>query len=82
MIADGSYDLNKEDPLIRLLGPEHGGRSRTVCEIIGSTKVHGGLIKNVNHSTCSVNTKPSYHDSSCGSGGPCNDYPPIQVIYL
>ncbi|KAL4583243.1 hypothetical protein LXL04_007811 [Taraxacum kok-saghyz] len=73
MIADGSYDLNKEDPLIRLLGPEHGGRSRTVCEIIGSTKVHGGLIKNVNHSTCSVNT-------SCGSGGPCNDYPPIQTM--
>ncbi|KAL4567728.1 hypothetical protein LXL04_023320 [Taraxacum kok-saghyz] len=80
MIADGSYDLNKEDPLIRLLGPEHGGRSHTVCEIIGSTKVHGGLIKNVNHSTCSVNTKPSYHDSSCGSGGPCNDYPPIQTM--
>ncbi|KAL4585004.1 hypothetical protein LXL04_009617 [Taraxacum kok-saghyz] len=72
MIADGSYDLNKEDPLIRLLGPEHGGRSCTVCEIIGSTKVHGGLIKNVNHSTCSVNTK--------GSGGPCNDYPPIQTM--
>ncbi|KAL4563343.1 hypothetical protein LXL04_027384 [Taraxacum kok-saghyz] len=37
MIADGSYDLNKEDPLIRLLGPEHGGRSRTTmtaCELL------------------------------------------------
>ncbi|KAJ0493043.1 hypothetical protein HanIR_Chr12g0581611 [Helianthus annuus] len=36
MIDDGSYFSNKEDPLTRLLGPEHGGRSRTISNIIGN----------------------------------------------
>ncbi|XP_076922092.1 uncharacterized protein LOC143583751 [Bidens hawaiensis] len=49
MIADESYYENKEDPLVRVIGPEHGGRSRTISQIIGYTKVHRGLFKNVNH---------------------------------
>ncbi|KAK1424918.1 hypothetical protein QVD17_20259 [Tagetes erecta] len=39
MMADGSYAQNKDDPLVRVVGPEHGGK----------TKVHGGLFKNVIH---------------------------------
>ncbi|KAK9049567.1 hypothetical protein SSX86_031464 [Deinandra increscens subsp. villosa] len=34
MIADGSYLKEKDDPLVRVLGSEHGGRSRTVSEVI------------------------------------------------
>ncbi|KAF5806747.1 hypothetical protein HanXRQr2_Chr05g0225221 [Helianthus annuus] len=35
MKADGSYFSGVEDPISRLLGPEHGGRLRTVSNIIG-----------------------------------------------
>ncbi|KAM0007070.1 hypothetical protein Hdeb2414_s0154g00815811 [Helianthus debilis subsp. tardiflorus] len=45
MIEDKSYFEGKEDPLVRVLGREHGGRSRTVSGIIGFTKVHGGLYE-------------------------------------
>ncbi|KAK9049252.1 hypothetical protein SSX86_011938 [Deinandra increscens subsp. villosa] len=45
MIKDGSYFKGKGDPLTRVLGPEHGGRSRTVSVVLGSTQVHGGLFK-------------------------------------
>jgi hypothetical protein len=36
VIVDGSYFEEKDDPLVRVLGPEHGGRSRTLPEIIGN----------------------------------------------
>lgn len=49
MIADGSYNENKEDPLVRVVGPEHGGRSRTVSQIIGNdyTYTHIFVAKNL-----------------------------------
>ncbi|KAJ0735337.1 hypothetical protein HanPI659440_Chr11g0430961 [Helianthus annuus] len=45
MIEDKSYFEGKEDPLVKVLGREHGGRSRTVSGIIGFTKEHGGLYE-------------------------------------
>ncbi|KAL9996137.1 hypothetical protein Hdeb2414_s0006g00217161 [Helianthus debilis subsp. tardiflorus] len=45
MNANGSYFSGVEDPLSRLLGPEHGGRLRTVSNIIGRTKAKGGLFQ-------------------------------------
>ncbi|KAI3713000.1 hypothetical protein L1987_71570 [Smallanthus sonchifolius] len=45
MKANGTYFQGQDDPLTRCVGPERGGRSRTVSYVIGSTKVHGGLYK-------------------------------------
>ncbi|KAI7747240.1 hypothetical protein M8C21_002032 [Ambrosia artemisiifolia] len=45
MKADGTYCEGRVDPLTRCFGPEHGGRSRTVSCIIGSTQVHKGSNK-------------------------------------
>ncbi|XP_076937014.1 uncharacterized protein LOC143604403 [Bidens hawaiensis] len=70
MIADGSYNENKEDPLVRVVGPEHGGRSRTVSHIIGYTKVHGGLFKNVNYGRNSIRQVDTCSDGQV-------NYPPI-----
>ncbi|XP_076899362.1 uncharacterized protein LOC143553211 [Bidens hawaiensis] len=75
MIADGSYNENKEDPLVRVVGPEHGGRSRTVSQIIGYTKVHGGLFKNVNYGRNSIRQVDTCTDGHV-------NYPPIMVIYF
>jgi hypothetical protein len=36
MIGDGSYMAGKSDPLTNLLGPEHGGRSRALSNVIGT----------------------------------------------
>ncbi|KAK9059737.1 hypothetical protein SSX86_020441 [Deinandra increscens subsp. villosa] len=94
MIADGSYLKEKDDPLVRVLGSEHGGRSRTVSEVIGATRVHGGLYKNgrkrarndsganVNFDTSSaspVNVSQPLHGASCESVGRI-DYPPIESM--
>ena len=85
MIADESYYQNEEDSLVRLLGPEHGGRSRIVSNIIGPTKVLGGLSKNVKKSQNSiprVDTSPIFRKSDGVSGGRLVEYPLIEVIYL
>ncbi|CAI9270977.1 unnamed protein product [Lactuca saligna] len=82
MIADGSYFQNKEEPLVRLLGREHEGRSRTISNIIGHTKVYGGLFKNVESSRSArqqVDIIPTFHESSGVSGGQMIEYPPIEV---
>ncbi|KAK1440489.1 hypothetical protein QVD17_06317 [Tagetes erecta] len=79
MIADGSYAQNKDDPLVRVVGPEHGGRSRTVSNLVGHTKVDGGLYKNMNHHTdCDARLDTMRHASSYGSDG-CVEYPPIET---
>ncbi|KAK1421948.1 hypothetical protein QVD17_24725 [Tagetes erecta] len=79
MKADGSYSQNKEDPLVRVVGPEHGGCSRTVSHLIGKTKVHGGLFKNVNHDTESnARLETMRHGSSYGSDARV-EYPPIEL---
>ncbi|KAK1427584.1 hypothetical protein QVD17_16272 [Tagetes erecta] len=47
MMADGSYAQNKDDPLVRVVGPRTGG----VHELCLILLVHGGLFKNVIHDT-------------------------------
>ncbi|KAJ0442116.1 hypothetical protein HanPI659440_Chr16g0632541 [Helianthus annuus] len=44
MIEDGSYFAGKDDPIVRVMGREHDGRTRAVSELIGSTQVQGGLF--------------------------------------
>ncbi|KAL8223403.1 hypothetical protein R6Q57_018878 [Mikania cordata] len=50
MIKDKTYNKGIEDPLSRVLGPEHGGRTRTVSNVIGQAWpsleriLHGRLI--------------------------------------
>nr|KAJ0198358.1 hypothetical protein LSAT_V11C700370730 [Lactuca sativa] len=83
MIADKSYYQNEEDPLVRLLGPEHGERSQTISSIIGPTKVSGRLFKNVKKSRNSiprVDTSPPFCQSNGVSGGRLVEYPPIEVM--
>lgn len=36
MIEDGTYFEGNDDPLIRVLGPEHGGKTRTISNVIGN----------------------------------------------
>ncbi|KAF5809106.1 hypothetical protein HanXRQr2_Chr04g0153231 [Helianthus annuus] len=36
MIEDGSYFAGKDDPIVRVMGREHGGRTRAVSELIGN----------------------------------------------
>ncbi|MFS7936811.1 hypothetical protein Hanom_Chr05g00420171 [Helianthus anomalus] len=90
MIDDGSYFSNKEDPLTRLLGPEHGGRSRTVSNIIGRTQVREGLFqggRQQHQDSMPTNQTRSYSGldsspNSCGendtSGGCHIQYPLIE----
>ncbi|KAL8218089.1 hypothetical protein R6Q57_021462, partial [Mikania cordata] len=54
MIEDGTYFKGIDDPLNRVLGPEHGGRSSTVSNVTGSTKVKGGIFKVSKHRNPSV----------------------------
>ncbi|KAL8210983.1 hypothetical protein R6Q57_005420 [Mikania cordata] len=39
MIKDGTYNKGIEDPLSKVFGPEHGGRTRTVSNVIVDTIV-------------------------------------------
>ncbi|MFS7910879.1 hypothetical protein Hanom_Chr02g00111381 [Helianthus anomalus] len=90
MIDDGSYFSNKEDPLTRLLGPKHGGRSRTVSNIIGRTQVQEGLFqggRQQHQDNMPTNQTRSYSGldsspNSCGendtSGGCHIQYPLIE----
>ncbi|MFS7967533.1 hypothetical protein Hanom_Chr09g00786801 [Helianthus anomalus] len=91
MIDDGSYFSNKEDPLTRLLGPEHGGRSRTVFILITRrTQVREGLFqggRQQHQDNMPTNQTRSYSGldsspNSCGendtSGGCHIQYPLIE----
>ncbi|KAJ0622491.1 hypothetical protein HanRHA438_Chr01g0020001 [Helianthus annuus] len=93
MIADGSYFAGKDDPIIRVMGREHGGRTRAVSEVIGSTNVYGGLFNNgkkrarngdsldVNQERGSVSLVDNISSPGfCGAsafGGPTMSYPPM-----
>ncbi|KAL8210937.1 hypothetical protein R6Q57_005374 [Mikania cordata] len=87
MIKDGTYNKGIEDPLSRVFGPEHGGRTRTVSNVIGKTKVKGGLFnigKNRKTSVPSVGERveksPVFHGSNVTSGRQYNSYPPIEKL--
>ncbi|KAL8223717.1 hypothetical protein R6Q57_019192, partial [Mikania cordata] len=93
IIKNGTYNKGIEDPLSRVLGPKHGGRTRTVLNVIGKTKVKGGLFNVGKHSKPSVASvggnlgtvpvqrvekSPVFHDSNVTSSGQYNSYPPIE----
>ncbi|KAK9056921.1 hypothetical protein SSX86_024286 [Deinandra increscens subsp. villosa] len=88
MIEDGSYYEEREDPITRVLGPEHGGRSRTVSTVIGVTQVQGGLFKrNRQQNQENVLTKQARIDAGVdasqgfhASSGSCIDNPSIESI--
>ncbi|MFS7928750.1 hypothetical protein Hanom_Chr04g00324421 [Helianthus anomalus] len=96
MIADGSYFAGKDDPILRVMGREHGGRTQAVSEVIGSTNVYGGLFNNgkkrarngdsldVNEERGSVSLVDNISSPSfCGAsafGGPTMSYPPIKKL--
>ncbi|KAK1428079.1 hypothetical protein QVD17_16907 [Tagetes erecta] len=79
MMTDESYAQNKDDPLVRVVGTEHGGNSRTVSHLIGKTKVHGGLFKNVNHDTDS-DAQPNMMRCGSSYGSDARiEYSPIEL---
>ncbi|KAL8248993.1 hypothetical protein R6Q59_005861 [Mikania micrantha] len=91
MIKDGTYFEGNVDPLVKVLGPEHGGRSRTVSHVIGATKVRGGLFKGTKHRTKTDVNRERVHvqkvdeshvprGSSYVSCGRRINYPPIEKI--
>ncbi|KAD4384552.1 hypothetical protein E3N88_24720 [Mikania micrantha] len=95
MIKDESYFNENDDPLKRVLGPEHGGCSRTVSNVIGSTKVHGGLFNVGKHRKKNdtgrdgsrgsvpiqmVDESRIPSSSSDTSGGQNINYPPIELM--
>ena len=92
MKEDGRYVAYGYDPIIELFGPEHGGRTRTVSDVVGMTQVHGGEFrkysakekgKNVaSHQVenIAVDESPGRRVSSCASGGPQSEYSDIEVM--
>ncbi|KAI7749924.1 hypothetical protein M8C21_030952, partial [Ambrosia artemisiifolia] len=61
--------------------PEHVGRAWTVYLIVGYTRVHGGLYKNVNYddrgSVPMVDMSTNFCGFSDGFGERIVDHPPI-----
>ncbi|KAK9063144.1 hypothetical protein SSX86_017014 [Deinandra increscens subsp. villosa] len=92
MIKDGSYFEARDDPITRVLGPEHGGRTRTVSDVIGRTMVHRGLFKRARQQNqnnvltmqartdVGVDASPGFRGSSCASGRSCTNYPIIEDL--
>ncbi|KAJ0893811.1 putative Ulp1 protease family catalytic domain, papain-like cysteine peptidase superfamily [Helianthus annuus] len=86
MIEDGSYFAGKDDPIVRVMGREHGGRTRAVSELIGSTQVHGGLFNNSKKRARRCNSLDANKEKGSvswvdkNSGGPIISYPPIEKL--
>ncbi|KAF5788813.1 hypothetical protein HanXRQr2_Chr09g0363421 [Helianthus annuus] len=87
MIEDGSYFAGKDDPIVRVMGREHGGRTRAVSELIGSTQVHGGLFNNSKKRARRCNSLDANKERGSvswvdkNSGGPIISYPPIEMLF-
>ncbi|KAJ0579820.1 hypothetical protein HanHA300_Chr04g0122261 [Helianthus annuus] len=92
MIVDGTYGKGSEDPITKVFGREHGGRTRGVSSAIGHTKVKGpyfkGATKRVEVSTTvnmsqprqPIDASPGLRGPSCGSGTSHVIYPDIQTV--
>ncbi|KAJ0454693.1 hypothetical protein HanIR_Chr15g0742991 [Helianthus annuus] len=86
MIEDGSYFAGKDDPIVRVMGREHGGRTRAVSELIGSTQVQGGLFNHSKRRARSGNSLDANQERGSVSlveknfGGPIISYPPIEKL--
>ncbi|KAJ0668079.1 hypothetical protein HanPI659440_Chr17g0684971 [Helianthus annuus] len=86
MIEDGSYFAVKDDPIVRVMGREHGGRTRAVSELIGSTQVQGGLFNHRKKRAKSDNSLDANQERGSvswvdkNSAGPIISYPPIEKL--
>ncbi|KAJ0813639.1 hypothetical protein HanPSC8_Chr17g0775841 [Helianthus annuus] len=86
MIEDGSYFAVKDDPIVRVMGREHGGRTRAVSELIGSTQVQGGLFNHSKKRAKSDNSLDANQERGSvswvdkNSAGPIISYPPIEKL--
>ncbi|KAJ0490021.1 hypothetical protein HanRHA438_Chr12g0561221 [Helianthus annuus] len=86
MIEDGSYFAGNDDPIVRIMGREHGGRTRAVSEVIGSTHVYGGLFNSSKKRARSGNSLDANHKRGSvswvdkNSGGPNMSYAPIEKL--
>ncbi|KAK9076404.1 hypothetical protein SSX86_004738 [Deinandra increscens subsp. villosa] len=90
MKENGSYFQGRGDPITSFLGAEHGGRTRGISNIIGSTRAHNGPFKvnrqqNLNDlpttqvcNDASVHASPGDRGSNGESGRSYYDY--IKVI--
>ncbi|KAM0007081.1 hypothetical protein Hdeb2414_s0008g00286441 [Helianthus debilis subsp. tardiflorus] len=85
-LVDGSYFSRKDDPIVRVMGREHGRRTWAVSELIGSTHVQGGLFNCSKKRAKSGNTLDANQDRGSvswvdkNSGGPIISYPPIEKL--
>ncbi|KAJ0795162.1 putative Ulp1 protease family catalytic domain, papain-like cysteine peptidase superfamily [Helianthus annuus] len=86
MIEDGSYFAGNDDPIVRVMGREHGGRTRAVSEVIGSTHVYGGLFNSSKKRARNGNSLDANHERGSvswvdkNSGGPNMSYAPIEKL--
>ncbi|MFS7965647.1 hypothetical protein Hanom_Chr09g00764671 [Helianthus anomalus] len=86
MIEDGSYFAGNDDPIVRVMGREHGGRTRAVFEVIGSTHVYGGLFNSGKKRARRGNSLDANHERGSvswvdkNSGGPNMSYAPIEKL--
>ncbi|KAJ0459940.1 hypothetical protein HanHA89_Chr16g0654811 [Helianthus annuus] len=86
MIEDGSYFAGKDDPIVRVMGREHDGRTRAVSELIGSTQVQGGLFNRSKKRAKRGNSLDANQERGSvswvdkNSGGPIISYPPIEKL--
>ncbi|KAK1408277.1 hypothetical protein QVD17_39914 [Tagetes erecta] len=69
MMADGSYAQNKDDPLVRVVGPEHGGSSRTVSHLIGKTKLAPVMESSHGSWICTIDSPPMQDEENTFSSG-------------
>ncbi|KAM0021442.1 hypothetical protein Hdeb2414_s0024g00651011 [Helianthus debilis subsp. tardiflorus] len=92
MKLDGTYGQGKEDPITKVFGPEHGGRTRGVSSTIGYTQVKGPFFSramekvevspsmHVGRKSQCVDASPGFLSSSCGSGASHATYPDIENL--
>ncbi|KAI7755123.1 hypothetical protein M8C21_025993, partial [Ambrosia artemisiifolia] len=91
MKLDGTYGQGRVDPMIKVFGVEHGGRTRGVSSTIGHTKVKVPKLKRVSEMVEAspimhmsqkrrVDASPGFPSSSCGSGASHTIYPEIEKL--
>ena len=69
MKEDGRYVAYGYDPIIELFGPEHGGRTRTVSDVVGMTQVHGGEFRKYSAKEKGKNVAPERPEEASAAQG-------------
>ncbi|KAI7744723.1 hypothetical protein M8C21_018585, partial [Ambrosia artemisiifolia] len=91
MKLDGTYGQGRIDPMIKVFGVEHGGRTRGVSSTTGHTKVKVPNLKRASKRVEAspimhtsehrrVDASPGFPSSSCGSGASHTIYPDIEKV--